>query len=179
MQINRVIVSAGIAAAIIIGLILLSPQIVPAHGSGHQEKAAVPAGPSPLPVVTIPDPITPEMSRAGPAGPGNFWAKIDPVADISIGRPGNITVRGITNVQPGELLRIDFIVYSMHPLPMEYNPDLWFGDTVNVMKGDGGVNAWSAEIRPEEFKKPDQWQILVTHVQSGWSIGGGSVNVTA
>jgi len=175
MQVTRVTAAAGIAAAVIIGLLLLSPQLFPAPVSGGGGVAAAPAAPA----VTVTALIAPAPGSEGPAGPGNFWAKIDPVADIHLSRPGNITVRGTTNVQPGELLRIDFIAYSMHPSPMEYNPDLWFSETVTVVDGGGGNGTWSAEIRPEDFRKPDQWQVLVTDVRSGWSIGGGSVNVTA
>lgn len=178
MQIDRVTVAAAAAAAIILGLLLLSPHFFLAQGSVNEGKAAVPARPSPPPDVTISVPVTPESIGDGPARPGNLWAKVDPVADIHISQAGNITVRGTTNVQPGELLRIDFIAYSLHPSPMEYSPDLWFSYNVNVMNGDGKHNTWSAEVRPEDFRKPDRWQILISDVQSGWSIGGGSVNVT-
>lgn len=178
MQINRAMAAAGIAAAIIIGLVLLSLHPVPAGSAGDQGNAALPAGRSQTPAGIVPAPPPPDYSRGIP-GPGDLWAKVDPVPDIPIGRPGTVTVRGTTNVQPGQPLRIDFIAYSMHPSPMEYHPDLWFSRTVTVVNGSGEAGTWSAEVRPGDFTKPDRWQILVTDVQGGWSIGGGSVNVTA
>jgi len=179
MLIDRVTIAAAVSAAIVLGLLLLSPQLFPAQDSGDDGNAAVPASPMPSPVMTVTVPAAPESSTGGPAGFGNLWAKIDPVPDVQISRPGNITIRGTTNVQPGELLRIDFIAYSMHPSPMEYHPELWFSYDVNVTSGDGGANTWSAEIRPGDFRKPDRWQILINDVPCGCSIGGGSVNVTA
>ena len=121
----------------------------------------------------------PAATRRDRTGSGGLWAEVDPVPDIRSGRAGNVTVNGTTNAPAGISLRIDFIAHSMHPSPMEYDPDLWFGKTVPVTKGDGGVNTWSAEICPQDFKKPDEWQILVTDTRSSVSIGSGIVNVTA
>jgi hypothetical protein len=114
--------------------------------------------------------------KTGPP-PLYYHAEVDPVPDIRYGQAGNLTVRGTTNVPAGEILRVEFIAYSMHPTPMEYNPDLQFHATTEVMKGEGRTNTWSLEILAQDFMKPDTFQILVVN-RSGYSIGGRSMNVT-
>lgn len=179
MQINRMSAAAVIAAAVIAGLFLLTPGMFPAQDTGDRGDAAAPVGPTLSPAVTVPGPRAPETGSAAPAGPGDLRAEIDPMADICPGRPGNITVRGTTNLQPGEPLRIDFIAESMHPSPMEYRPDLWFARTATVTNGTGGTGTWSAEAGPGDFRTTGRWQVLVTDLRTGRSIGSGSVNVTA
>ena len=182
MQIDRMAAVAVLAIAILFVLIvaihpLSSLPLPEGERQGTTAPAMTPGGP---PVaVTKPAAIATLSSLQVSPGTGDVWAKIDPVPDIPAGRVGNVTVTGTTNAPAGVSLRIDFIARSMHPSPMEYDPGLWFGETVQVRTGDAGINQWSAEVRPQDFRKPDSWQILVTDTGSGVSIGSGMVNVTA
>jgi hypothetical protein len=160
-----------IAAGIILAIFLVSSLRVPGPETGENGIAVtVPATPAPEAGITaIP------FERFPPRG--YYWTMIDPVPDIRFGSAGNVTIRGRTNVPAGEILRVECIAHSMHPSPMEYYPDLQFSATADVVNGEGGINGWSVEIPRGNFMKPDIFQILVVN-QSGYSIGGSSVNVT-
>lgn len=190
MQIDRVTRGAIFIAAIILGLVLISPQIFPVPGPGTGNAGAVPAGPALSPVatamVTTPaatgtfaaTPAT-ETGRVMPAGSPKYHAELNPAPEISLSRPGNVTISGTTDAPAGTLLWIDFIAVSMHPSPMEYNPELWFGADATVTEQERDEGSWSVEVRPQDFRKPDRWQVIINDKQSGRTIGSGYINVTA
>lgn len=173
MQNDRVITGTiSIIACIFLAIFFGSFPGVPAPKAGENETS-----------VTIP--ASPAPEAAGPVvrderSPPRiyYWTEVDPVPDVRYGQAGNITIRGTTNVPAGEILQVGFIAHSMHPSPMEYYPDLQFFTTTEVTMGKGGVNTWSLQIPSQNFMKPDTFQILVVN-QSGYSIGGRSMNVTS
>jgi hypothetical protein len=173
MQNDRVITGTiSIIACIFLAMFLGSFPGVTAPKAGENEIST-----------TIP--ASPVLEAAGPVvrdekSPPRryYWTEVDPVPDVRYGQAGNLTIRGTTNVPAGEILQVGFIAHSMHPSPMEYHPDLQFFTTTEVKKGAGGVNTWSLETPSENFMKPDTFQILVVN-QSGYSIGGRSMNVTS
>jgi len=172
MQNDRVIAGTIIIiACILLAIFLVSfPKVPSAKGGENEISATIPA--SPAPEAGIP------VARDEKSPPRiSSWTEVDPVPDIRYGQAGNITIRGTTNMLAKEILEVVFIAHSMHPSPMEYYPDLQFQAATEVMKGEGGVNTWSLEIPSQNFMKPDTFQILVVN-QSGYSIGGRSMNVT-
>lgn len=178
MQIDRVTAAAALALALLIGMLLLLPQALPEQ-SGPGGNGAVTDRPAPPPadMATVPSPA--ETGGEKQEDAGNFHAALDPVSEIHLSQPGTVLINGTTDAPAGTILRIDFIAVSMHPSPMEYHPDLWFSTNASVMQGTGSDGTWSVEIHPQEFRKPDRWQVLINEAASGRSIGSGYLNVTA
>jgi len=164
---GTILIAIGILFAF---LFVSSPVFPPQKISEGKSTPAIPS--SPVPTVSAPsgrDEKTPPRIY--------YWTEVDTVPDIRYGQAGNLTIRGTTNVPAGEILQVEFIADTEHPSPMEYYPDLQFQTTTEVTKGEGGVNTWSLQIPSQNFMKPDTFQILVVN-QSGYSIGGRSMNVT-
>jgi hypothetical protein len=173
MQQDRVITGTILVTfcVLFVFLFIVTPGFISQKISDTKSTPAIPTSPAPT-VSASADPV----KRTG-LPPLSYHAEVDPVPDILYGQAGNLTVRGTTNVPAGEILQVEFIAYSMHPTPMEYNPDLQFRTTTEVMKGEGRTNTWSLEISAHDFMKPDTFQILVVN-RSGYSIGGRTMNVT-
>jgi hypothetical protein len=172
MQNDRVIAGTIIIiACILLAIFLVSyPGVTGAKAGENEISVTIPSSPAPeagIPVVR------------GEKSPPRiyYWTEVDPVPDIRYGQAGNLTICGTTNVPAGEILQVEFIAQTEHPSPMEYYPDLQFQTTTEVTKGEGVINTWSLNIPAQNFMKPDTFQILVVN-QSGYSIGGRSMNVT-
>ena len=173
MHCDRVIAGTICSIAVILlAIFLVSFPWVPAAKAGNNEISA------PIPVSPVAEAATPRVRDEKSPPRIYHWTEVDPVPDVRYGQAGNLTIRGTTNVPAGEILEVEFIAHTQHPSPMEYYPDLQFHATTEVGKGKGGVNAWSLEIPSQNFMKPDIFQILVVN-QSGYSIGGRSMNVTS
>jgi hypothetical protein len=163
-----------ILAFITLTVIIASyPGVLPEKAGENGISPAVPA----TPATWAPAAGTPVVRHEASPPHNSYWTELDPVPDIRYGSTGNLTVCGTTNVPAGEILRVEFIAHSLHPSPMEYYPDLSFHASTNVRKGEPGVSRWSLEVPLQNFMNPDTFQILVVN-QSGYSIGGSSVNVT-
>ena len=172
MQIDRVTATTIlIIACILLAIFLVSFPGVPPAKAGENEISAT------IPVSPVPEAATPVVRDEKSPPRIYYWTEVDPVPDIRYGSAGNLTIRGTTNVPAGEILEVEFIAHTGHPSPMEYYPDLQFRTTTEVTKGEGGINTWSLQIPSQNFMKPDTFQILVVN-QSGYSIGGRSMNVT-
>jgi len=173
MQHDRVIAGTiSIIACILLALFLVSFPGVPAGKAGDNEiSPTIPASP----VVEV---ATPHLRDEKFPPRISFWTEVDPVPDVRYGQAGNLTIHGTTNVPAGEILVVEFIARSQHPSPMEYHPDLQFHATARVTNGNDGVHEWDLEIPLQNFMIPDTFQILVVN-QSGYSIGGRSMNVTS